>query len=114
MPYKSAKESALLLVFLHPCMKTEEDRLLLKYQVTEWVVASSAISPTLVQGSRVAFRWRMWHMFALACLADSCSSGFNWNQDLIGIKQEILPLGLCNTEHVLKCAVFSSLVNQLL
>lgn len=98
MLYKSAKESALLLVFLHPRTKTEEeDRLLLKYQVTEWVVASSAISPTLVQGSRVAFRWRMWRMFALACLADSCCSGFNWNQDLIGIEQEILPLGLSAT-----------------
>ena len=98
MLYKSAKETALLLVFLHPHMKTEEeDRLPLKYQVTEWVAASSAMPPPLAQGSRMAFGWRMWHIFALVCLADNCCSGFNWNQDSIGIKHELLPLGLSAT-----------------
>lgn len=66
MLYISAKGSALLLVFLHPHIKSEEeDRL--KYPVTNWVVASSAMPPLLVQCSLMAFRWRMWHIFALVC-----------------------------------------------
>lgn len=45
MLYKSAKERALLFIFLHPHAKSEDEdrRLLLEYPVTEWVVASSAM-----------------------------------------------------------------------
>jgi len=94
--YKSAKERALLLVFLHPHRKSEEEhRLLLKHQVTEWVVVSSAAPAPL--GSRMSFRWRMWCVFAAVHLADSCCSGFSWSQDSTGIKHEPLPSGLSAT-----------------
>lgn len=68
----------------------------------------------LSSGLTHGFWVEMWYIFVLACLADNCCLGFSWNQESIGIKHELLLLGLSITLRIFWSAVSFSLVNQLL
>lgn len=93
--YIIANESALLLVFLHLRMESGGQG---PAEIPGDRVGSGFLcnAPLLLK-SCMAFRWRMWHVFALVHLAKNCCSGFTWNKDSIGIKRELLPLRLSAT-----------------
>lgn len=58
-----------------------------------FLCGAHCLSSKLIHGFWVG----MWHIFVLVCLADNCCLGFSWNQKSIGIKHELLLLGLSVT-----------------
>lgn len=77
MLYKSAKEGALLLVFLHPRTKIEEEDKQ-KYQVPVgggFLCSASSFGSGLTPGFQVEDV-----VFALVCSSDNCCARFNQNR----------------------------------